>query len=120
MARYRVVLLNGLKAFDLWKLWRDLGDNFAIQCSLVRDIADRLGRCIGKKECSIAIEVGLISFLKDRNADIGIDLSLLEKIADAFIDYDPEPGDDLYIFEETLDNEIKIFRCFAAAGVWLA
>jgi len=79
MARYRVVLLNGLKVFDLWKLWRDLGDNFAIQCGLVRDIADRLSRCIYKKECSIAIEVGLTSFLEDRNADIGIDLSLLEK-----------------------------------------
>lgn len=110
MARYRVVLLNGLKEFDLWKLWRDLGDNFVIQCSLVRDIADRLSRCIYKKECSVAAEVGLISFLKDRNADIGIDLSLLEKIADAFIVYDPRPEDDLYIFEETPNNEIKIFE----------
>ena len=119
MARYRVVLLNGLKVFDLWKLWRDLGDNFVIQCSLVRDIADRLSRCIGKKECSIAIEVGLMSFLKDCNADIGVDLSLLEKIADAFIVYDPSPDDDLYIFEETPNNEIKIFRCFAASGIWV-
>ena len=106
MVKHRAVLLNGLKSLSLWKLRQLIGarDDFAIQCHLTppSKMADYLIYHMARKECSIAVEAGLLSYLKERGVDIGIDLSLLEKIADTFT-----------------VKEIKIFRCFAASGIWL-